>query len=879
MIITYIAAAVLAAVVATAEGAEPATGTLRGTVRDPQGAAVAGARVNVACDTDSRRGISGPTGDFSVSGLPLSRCIVTAQSTVFEAASAEVDLSKGEARTTLVLSIPAFETSVTVTASRGLDEQTFRVPQPTSSTSREQIDARPYALLPQVLREEPGVLVQQTTAGQVSPTIRGFTGTSNVYLIDGVRLNTSAWRGGPSQYLGWVEASAVERLEVVRGPSSVQYGSDALGGTVNVLTKQRPFSTGGLQIAGEAGTELRTADRSTGGQAELSLRSAAATFRVGGSTRHVKDLRAGGGIDSHSAATRFLGLPSTVFDPTRLKDTSFDQSGGFLAGSARAGEATTINGVYLHENQTGASRYDRIYGGDGLYKSGFSPQTLDFGLVRYQRTSVAGFDAVSGTFSLNRQSDGRFEQTRPTAVLDQQRSVTRALGYQLEGHRMAGQRHQISAGTEYYDESITASREQVNPLTAAISPQRPDIPNGTGYGNLGVFAQDVIELVPNLVSIRGGLRYGRFNFSTVADPVFGVTPDSVTMSAVTFQTGAVVRVSDQVNATLSVSRGFRASNSADLGSIGLSGGGGFGISPSAAAALGGLVGSTGSTDAVSTGVAIPALRPEVMYAYEPGIKIRAGRFSGALTAFDLEYLDTPQRRAIVFPGNVVGTSIFGFQVVRQDAAGLAYIAQDIRPIGTSVNFDRARILGFEANGDVRLARQWTATAYYAMSNGRLQSTGEYLRRMSPPLGGARLRWNAGRTWVEGTVSFAQTQTRFNSGDLTDARIGATRTRTSIANYFNGTATDLGLVKGGILLATSETVAQVQTRLLGSATSGLLFSDAPGFVVVGARAGLPVTSHFDLIVIGENLTDKNYRWYGSGVDSPGVNLEMKARYRF
>ena len=878
MTLIHVGAAVFAVAVAAAD-AEPGKGVVRGNVRDPQGAAVAGARVDVVCGEERRQSLSGPTGEFSLTGLPRARCLVTASSVLFEKATAEVDLSLGDARTTLVMPIQAFETSVTVTASRGIDEQTFRVPQPTSSTSREQMDARPYALLPQVLREEPGILVQQTTSGQVSPTIRGFTGTSNVYLIDGVRLNTSAWRGGPSQYFGWIEGTAVDRLEIVRGPGSVQYGSDALGGTINVLTKPRGFSGGGLQVSGEAGTELRTADRSTGGRAELSLRGAMASFRVGGSARHVQNLRSGGGIDSHSAATRFLGLPSTVFDPSRLKDTSFDQSGAFVVGSARAGERATINGVYMHENQTGASRYDRIWGGDGLYKSGFSPQTLDFGLIRYQRTSVAGFDAVSGTFSVNRQSDGRFEQTRPTAVLDQQRSVTRAFGYQLEGHRMAGRRHQLSAGTEFYDESIAASREQVNPLNSAIVPQRPDIPNGTSYANFGVFAQDVMELVPNRVSIRGGLRYGQFNFSTVADPAFGVTTDSVTMSAMTFQTGAVVRVSERVNATLSVSRGFRASNSSDLGSIGLSGGGGFGISPSAAAALGGLVGSTGSTDAVSTGVPIPALRPEVMYAYEPGVRIRAGRFSGALTAFDLEYLDTPQRRAIVFPANIVGTSVFGFQVVRQDAAGLAYIAQDIRPIGTSVNVDRARILGFEANGDVRLARQWTATAHYSMSNGRLQTTGEYMRRMSPPIGGARLRWNGARTWVEGAVTFAQTQTRLNSGDLTDARIGATRTRTSIANYFNGTATDLGLVRGGFLAATGETVAQVQTRLLGSATSGLLFPNAPGFVAVGARAGVPVTTHLDLIVIGENLSDRNYRLYGSGVDSPGINLEVKARYRF
>ena len=66
-------------------------------------------------------------------------------------------------------------------------------------------------------------------------------------------------------------------------------------------------------------------------------------------------------------------------------------------------------------------------------------------------------------------------------------------------------------------------------------------------------------------------------------------------------------------------------------------------------------------------------------------------------------------------------------------------------------------------------------------------------------------------------------------------------------------------------------------------SGVLASaiamDKPMAKAVFARAGLPLTSHFDLIVIGENLTDKNYRLYGSGVDSPGVNLELKARYRF
>jgi len=112
-----------------------------------------------------------------------------------------------------------------------------------------------------------------------------------------------------------------------------------------------------------------------------------------------------------------------------------------------------------------------------------------------------------------------------------------------------------------------------------------------------------------------------------------------------------------------------------------------------------------------------------------------------------------------------------------------------------------------------------------------------------------------------------------------ARIGATRTRTSIANYFNGTATDLGLVRNGVLVQTGETLAQVQQRVLGDATSAPLFTSAPGFVVLGARAGVRLSTHLGAIVIGENLTDRNYRLYGSGADSPGANVQFRLQAHF
>ena len=81
------------------------------------------------------------------------------------------------------------------------------------------------------------------------------------------------------------------------------------------------------------------------------------------------------------------------------------------------------------------------------------------------------------------------------------------------------------------------------------------------------------------------------------------------------------------------------------------------------------------------------------------------------------------------------------------------------------------------------------------------------------------------------------------------------------------------------MATGETLAQVQARVLGTGTVVPLFTNTPGFVVFGARAGLPIGSYLELTIIGENLGDRNYRLHGSGVDEPGFNLLTRLRARF
>lgn len=298
---------------------------------------------------------------------------MTVESPLFAAQMIGADLTRGAAKVAVTLSVRDFATEVTVTATRGVEEDSHRVPQSTSVVMRADIDGRPYQLLPQVLREEPGILLQQTTSSQTSPIIRGVTGQSNVYLLNGVRFNTGTWRPGPNQYLAWIEDSAIERLEIVRGPGSVQYGSDALGGTINFLAARPAFGLPKTRVGGDAQVIFASADRGAGGQADLQIQGRLAAVRMGGSTRRIEDLRAGRGIDSHAAVTHFLGLPSSTID-TRMKDTGFEQSGAYVNGNIRAGEKGILNTFYMHDNLTGSSRYDRLYGGDGLYRSGFAPQ-------------------------------------------------------------------------------------------------------------------------------------------------------------------------------------------------------------------------------------------------------------------------------------------------------------------------------------------------------------------------------------------------------------------------------------------------------------------------------------------------------------------------
>jgi len=121
-----------------------------------------------------------------------------------------------------------------VTAQR-LPEDPFRSDRSLSVLGRRALRERTPRTLPEALWDSGGVFVQQTNHGGGSPILRGMVGPQVLILVDGVRLNNSVYRTGPVQYLNLIDPYSIDRIEILRGPGSVLYGSDAMGGVIQVF--------------------------------------------------------------------------------------------------------------------------------------------------------------------------------------------------------------------------------------------------------------------------------------------------------------------------------------------------------------------------------------------------------------------------------------------------------------------------------------------------------------------------------------------------------------------------------------------------------------------------------------------------------------------
>ena len=880
--------------------------TIAGRVRDSSGAAIAKAEIVLSTPelTVVAATVSDAQGNFSVTAPAPGSYLLRVRAPAFGEARQAVAVPAGAtAPIEVVLQVGPLEDEVTVAATRDSVDALRVSAQPVNVISDDDVAARVKTGVAQAVEGETGVHLQQTSPTMAGIFVRGLTGNKVNVFVDGVRYSNGAQRGGVNTFLDLIEPDGLETIEILRGPSSAQYGSDALGGSIQFFSKppalgspDAPRWRGTLNMAGGSGSRF--------GSGSGVISYAAPSLGVTGSFsgRRAGLMRPGQGIDSHAAVTRFLGLSSDVLMDARLPDTGFWQAGGAARANWRIDSQTNLVASYTRTAQDDGKRYDQLLGGDGNLVSDLNDLSLDLLSVRVERLGLGPFDHASFSYSVNSQREERVNQGgngNPAATIGHEPERTTVNGFQGVITTQLSARQTLTFGGDLYLEGLTSDSFNVNPTTGAVSPRRPRVPDGARFHQGGAYAQTMFDAVPDRVRLVGALRFGGASYQASASdsPIVGGAPlwpdDSLAVGDVTFRASAVITPDDRWTFVGSLSRGFRAPHMTDLGTLGLTGSG-FEVAAPDVEGLNGAVGTTADATAVSTGDPVEQVGPESSLQYEGSIRYRDRNWRTELSVFVNEVHDNIQKQALILPQGAVGTVIGGQPITSQTPNGAVFVPLSTVPVLVRANFDHARIWGIEHSANARLHPDVSVSTSFTYLRAEDTNTG-----LPPNIEGgtpapqcwASVRYSpdATRWWIEPYVHFGWKQTQLSSLDLGDRRTGAGRSRSSIQSFFRNGARARGWVNAGadgivnnaddILIATGETLLQVQDRVLGvGVNSSSLFPELPGYGTGGIRGGARFGSS-ELLIDFENLTDENYRGISWGVDAPGRGVSVRWITRF
>ncbi|NWG13784.1 MAG: TonB-dependent receptor [Acidobacteria bacterium] len=898
--------------------------TMHGTVVDASGASIPDAQILVYSvhGTLLRQTLSNSEGKFEITSLARGSYAMRVAAGKFQPRTLSMEVThKSASPLVIMLEVAGGHTDITVSARRAGVEMASGSASFVSVWDRSQLFAGPGADVRDALQGRPGVMVQETTPGQVSPYLRGLTGYQTLILVDEVRFNTSTFRSGPNQYLGLIDASQIERVEAVLGPTGSTFGSDSLGGTIHVFTRQlHPRGNLGPAFHGEGGTFVNGADLGGGADAQISRTGGRIDWLLGASGRRFNDLRAGGGEDSHNVFARFVGLsPGEVRSllGDRLQDTGYSQKGFHARLTAYLPGEQSLSGWFQYGSLGGIRSYRELLGGTGRLQALFEPQRLNLFYVRYENLRLGILDSVSSTFSMNSQRDNSIRQgPNLTDVVTSDQNRVDALGWTLQGTAHFGTSHALAAGFEAYRENLDSIRFETNPVSGQTSQKRALYPDGSRYTMLSLFGEGSSDIVKRKLraSLGGRLTVVRSEIFAArnADPAgagFGVLDSSRRFRDFTFHAGLSWNVASDFVMVALIRRGFRAPNMNDLGAVGYSGTG-FEVPADSAVDKGALLSVDASESAMPTGRPVSPLQPETLVSYELGFRMGGPKAYGRVHFFDSELSRPIVRRTLLFPANDVPEMLAGVPVVpiaptaEQKAAGVIAVASpyDPRAVKAFVNEGKTRYYGVEAFGRVPMGLRWSLEGSYTYIIGRDLNPNRPVRRLPPQQWAGRLRYaGSGRKpWLELQAVITGMQDRLSAGDLDDERIGASRSRSNIRSFLRSgpAAGYLGPGQDGkagttddVFMPTGETVAQVMDRVLpiGAVINGVtvtgdssrvpMFVTSPGWFCLNLVGGMHFSERWGFNFGVANLLDRNYRIYGSGADAPGISVSAGLRYHF
>lgn len=689
--------------------------------------------------------------------------------------------------------------SVNKTAERPAD-----IPQQITLIKQKEIAFRNPATTADALQQLGQVYVQKSQLGGGSPVIRGFEANKVLLVVDGIRLNNAIYRSGHLQNSITVDPNILERLEVIAGAGSVQYGSDALGGVMALFTKQPQLSKDDttfirtsnlLRYASANHEKTAHADVNWGGPRWAFLSSV-----TGSSFADLRRGRHGRGRFRDFGATRFYVQRIENQDrlvpnpnPAQQRYSGYQQVDLLqkVLFQPRSLQQHLLNVQY--STTSNIPRYDRLQNFTEAPRFAewyYGPQ-MRF-LSSYTFTSSKSnwfYDELRLTPAYQRLEESRFVRYFGQDQRNENTEQLHVFSGNLDLRKQLKQ-HALRYGVEsvYNDvNSQGVARNVVSGQTQALVSRYPQ----SNYTTAGVYASHRVALGPRFI-LSDGLRLSYVRLKAHFDPTyFGQELGRVTQqsTSLNYNLGLVWQLPQQFRLSGLISSGFRNPNVDDLG-------------------------KTFEQNNGTLIVANPNLKPEQIFYREASLSKLFGA-KGSLTLNG--FYSTLTNAIAVRPFAVNGATTAVFQ-------GQSFVTQ------ANVNIGRARVYGFTAEAEYALQSQLTARATLTQTRGRDQTNNLPLDHIPPLYGQAGVVY-APKRWQLEVYVMAN---------------GPKKLR----DYSPSGEDNLNYAPGG---------------------------GTPGWQTWNLKAAYQWRKHWTWQAGVENILDRNYRPFASGINAPGRNFILALRF--
>lgn len=425
------------------------------------------------------------------------------------------------------------------------------------------------------------VFMQKSQQGGGSPMIRGFATNRLLYAIDGIRMNTAIFRGGNIQNVISLDPFATERTEVLFGPGSVMYGSDAIGGVMSFQTLTPQFSNEEKTVvSGSAVMRYSSANNEKTGHFDVNVGWKKWASVTSISSNEFGDLRMGShGPEEYLRpfyVQRQNGVDVVVTNDNPLvqKPTAYSQINLMQKVRFQPNENWDFQYGFHFSETSSYSRYDRHirYNSAGLPRYGefyYGPQKWIMNNLNITHQSKSKlFDEMSLRLAHQFFEESRVSRSINNANREIRIEKVNAYSLNTDFTKATGARNKVFYGFEYVlnDVNSTGINEDIVVGSSTVGPAR--YPQAT-WQSIGVYMNDQYKISEKTL-LQAGLRYNQFilkaDFDTTFYP-FPFTEANIDNGSLTGSAGIVFRPTDKWVISSNVATAFRSPNVDDVGKV------------------------------------------------------------------------------------------------------------------------------------------------------------------------------------------------------------------------------------------------------------------------------------------------------------------------